>query len=466
MSSPSNSPDKKLCEEDVPIGVVEFNDEGCCTGVNSAACNIVGYSQSEIIGDSINKLNPDLFEDVYKNYTYEINSERLSGERTYLYHKNGKEIDVVVTTKLREGGGYKIFIQKLAQEDEQDGLSYYHRDVIKNLIENFEEPFYLVDQQRVVASNEANAELFGLSSESLEGKSEQQVASDVERYSKRCKKHENVFETGEPLSFTEELVDDQGEERVLETTCVPVKSSEKLVLGYSHEITSHTNRIRELSEQRKDMNVLNQVLRHDVRNRLQIILTHGDLITNMIDTNESQHAQRLLEAAREAVDITKTARDVSQAMIQSDDEYQPLILSDILQKEINEIRPKYESININISEPIPNIKLKADDMLPSVFRNLLINAVQHNDKEETKIDVSIDSGEDCVGIQIADNGPGVPDGKKEEIFEQGEKGLKSEGSGLGLYLADKLVSSYGGSIRVEDNNPCGSIFIIKLPVID
>lgn len=51
---------------------------------------------------------------------------------------------------------------------------------------------------------------------------------------------------------------------------------------------------------------------------------------------------------------------------------------------------------------------------------------------------------------------------KDEIFGKGEKGLESEGTGIGLYLVDQLVSAYNGDVWIEDNKPEGTIFKVKL----
>lgn len=84
------------------------------------------------------------------------------------------------------------------------------------------------------------------------------------------------------------------------------------------------------------------------------------------------------------------------------------------------------------------------------------------DKEFPEVTVSATPDEEVVRVRVADNGPGIPSDQKEQIFEEGEKGLDSEGTGLGLYLVRTLVDRYGGDVWVEDNEPEGSAFIVEL----
>jgi signal transduction histidine kinase len=69
---------------------------------------------------------------------------------------------------------------------------------------------------------------------------------------------------------------------------------------------------------------------------------------------------------------------------------------------------------------------------------------------------------DSVVIHVADNGPGIPEDRREEIFGRGEHGLDSPGSGIGLYLVDTLTDIYDGDIEITDNDPEGSVFTLTL----
>jgi signal transduction histidine kinase len=102
-------------------------------------------------------------------------------------------------------------------------------------------------------------------------------------------------------------------------------------------------------------------------------------------------------------------------------------------------------------------------MISSVFRNLLKNAIQHNDKDTAEVTISVNNYDDTVTVNVADNGPGVPDGRKETVFGKGEQGLDSSGTGMGLYLVNTLVSAHSGGVWIDDNEPEGAIFTVELP---
>ena len=50
----------------------------------------------------------------------------------------------------------------------------------------------------------------------------------------------------------------------------------------------------------------------------------------------------------------------------------------------------------------------------------------------------------------------------ELLSNYGEKGLDSDGTGIGLYLVQTLVERYGGAVWIEDNEPEGSVFVVEM----
>lgn len=76
------------------------------------------------------------------------------------------------------------------------------------------------------------------------------------------------------------------------------------------------------------------------------------------------------------------------------------------------------------------------------------------------VNVSAESSAETVTVHIADNGPGIPESKRDHIFEPD---LERDHR-FGLYLVKTLVTSYGGEITISDNEPVGTIVSVELPL--
>jgi signal transduction histidine kinase len=131
---------------------------------------------------------------------------------------------------------------------------------------------------------------------------------------------------------------------------------------------------------------------------------------------------------------------------------------------VRAIREGYPNATVSLSS-CPQATVMANDLLDSVFENLLKNAVVHNDTGHPTIDVSLSVTDDTATVHVSDDGPGIPDDKKGQLFSEGERGVESRGMGLGLYLVRTIVSNFKGDVWVEDNDPRGATFVVELPRI-
>jgi signal transduction histidine kinase len=222
-----------------------------------------------------------------------------------------------------------------------------------------------------------------------------------------------------------------------------------------------------LEEQRDNLDVLNRVLRHDIRNDLQVITGYVEMLADECDDAETDaHFETIHGTIDHAIGLTKVAREMADVMLSTDEASRPVDLRTVLENELDEVRSTYADAVVSTETTVPRIAVEADDMLNSVFRNLLKNAIQHNDTETPRVTVSVTDRGDTAVVRVADNGPGIPENQRETIFGKGEKGLGSQGTGIGLYLVDTLVESYGGEVSVEDSASGGAAFVVELPKVE
>ena len=229
------------------------------------------------------------------------------------------------------------------------------------------------------------------------------------------------------------------------------------VVGISTDITEQKRREQELE-------MLNRIVRHDIRNDLTVLLGWAEMLEEHVDDEGNEYLDKILNSGEHVVELTEIARDYVETVVSEEDlTVEPTSISAVLETELSLREDSFPNAEFVSRGTLPDVKVTANEVLGSVFRNLLNNAVQHNDKETPVIHVSCEVRDDDVEVRIADNGPGIPDERKDVIFGKGEKGLDSPGTGIGLYLVHTLVTQYGGDIWVEDNEPTGSIFVVRLP---
>jgi signal transduction histidine kinase len=208
----------------------------------------------------------------------------------------------------------------------------------------------------------------------------------------------------------------------------------------------------ELERRNEELALLNRIVRHDIKNDVTVIIGWGDALREHVDPAGEEHLDRILSASEHITGIADTVGDFLEILDgEKSPELQPIDLSAVLQAEVQKAQTVHGDASITVTADLPDgLRVSATELLPSVFRNLLNNAVIHNDKETAEVVVDVEVRTETVLVRVADNGPGVPDWQKDEIFGRGEMGVESPGSGIGLYLVRTLADMYGGEVRIAD----------------
>lgn len=138
--------------------------------------------------------------------------------------------------------------------------------------------------------------------------------------------------------------------------------------------------------------------------------------------------------------------------------------SRLLAAGVEELQGRTSSHHIR-ADIFPHVWLQADKfMMQLMLNNLVENAIKYAPKG-TDITVQLRTSEEGLKLTVSDEGEGIPPEERSKIFLKfyrigNENTRKSKGSGLGLYLAKRIVEQHGGTISVKDNQPKGTTFEI------
>ena len=139
-----------------------------------------------------------------------------------------------------------------------------------------------------------------------------------------------------------------------------------------------------------------------------------------------------------------------------------LDLSALLQDCVNAVQKRFPDRNLETSIE-KEIDIKGDALLLQILiNNLLENAIKYA-PGLSAIRTSLRLTEKGILLSVADQGPGIPDSEKSKVFDRfyrigNEQTRTTKGTGLGLYLCQRIAKDHRGRIEIEDNTPQGSIF--------
>jgi two-component system sensor histidine kinase KdpD len=179
----------------------------------------------------------------------------------------------------------------------------------------------------------------------------------------------------------------------------------------------------------------------------------------------------LVATALERVHYVDVARDaLLMAGLQSGEvkleiARQPLkqLVDDAL-KSLGSVMAKFHIIN-DIPADLPPITGDTA-MIQRVIRSLIGNVAKHT-PAGTHVTLSAQRRGDSIEVAVEDDGPGVPKGREEEIFEsfaRGEQQTSRRGAGLGLAISRAIINAHGGSIHAESGRERGTRVAFTLPL--
>jgi two-component system sensor histidine kinase HydH len=120
-------------------------------------------------------------------------------------------------------------------------------------------------------------------------------------------------------------------------------------------------------------------------------------------------------------------------------------------------------IAMNLLEPLPSVAADSAQLTQALV-NLVINAIQAVGRDgRVEVTAALEQSEGALNIAVRDTGPGIPADKQPAIFEPFFT-TKPEGSGLGLWIVEQIVTAHGGTVEAANAPGGGAVFSVHLPL--
>lgn len=254
------------------------------------------------------------------------------------------------------------------------------------------------------------------------------------------------------------------QQRLLETfTLLVANALERLTLTASEE------QARMASEREQIRNALLAALSHDLRTPLTVLFGQAEILTLDLASEGSPHARQASEIRQHVLNTTRLVNNLlDMARIQSGGfnlKKEWLTLEEVVGSALQMLEPGLSSpINLSLPEPLTLIHVDGP-LFERVLINLLENAVKYAGAQaEIGIDAHVE-GEN-LQLDVWDNGPGLPPGQEQTIFDKFARGIKSRqcrASGLGWQFVGRLWMYTAAPLPRSTDRKAVPVFVLHFP---
>ncbi len=240
---------------------------------------------------------------------------------------------------------------------------------------------------------------------------------------------------------------------------VDSKGEPEMMAIHSRDITERKEGERAILRARERAEFFTDLLAHDINNYIQGVLGFQDLLDRTELSDEQRgYMARAHEQADRVAKLISRVRAISKA--EHAEELGPVDLNIVVDEALGDIKQRYKDrpFEVDLVGSEGEAIIIADELLRDLVMNVLDNAVKYNDDEVPKVFVSIDrfrrGNVHRVRMEVADNGPGILDEDKKDVFYRFVRRVDDEGgTGLGLSLVWALTERYRGRVWIEDRVP-------------
>ncbi|ATW88337.1 PAS domain-containing protein [Halohasta litchfieldiae] len=210
------------------------------------------------------------------------------------------------------------------------------------------------------------------------------------------------------------------------------------------------------------LDVLQRVLRHNLRNDVNIITAYSK---HAVESAENEQTREALESVIETADsLTQLCSEANtiRKVLDEPTSVEPIDLHAVIETVEKDCRERFSEADITVDCP-RGLTVAADKRLQIVVDSLLDNAIRHNTSAIPKAIISANVDDGMIELIVADNGPGIPQTERQIVTESMDVSPLKHGSGLGLWLVKWLTERYGGSLEIEIPEDFGTAVRLRLP---
>jgi PAS domain S-box-containing protein len=223
--------------------------------------------------------------------------------------------------------------------------------------------------------------------------------------------------------------------------------------------------ISKIQRQNHYLKVFERVLRHNLRNRINVVLNRAELIEmDATDEYVARQCQILCETVDELVEVIDDIRTVQRSLRNGADPSCRFDCKLAIEELVDDIETAHPNATVT-TELDDSLFVRSDDRLMLALEHLIENAVVHNTTDHPHVEI-VGSPVDehrYVELKIVDDGPGIPETEQHVVMNPEKTSPLEHGTGTGLWIAAMIVFTIDGDVLIENNEGDGTTVTLQLP---
>lgn len=223
------------------------------------------------------------------------------------------------------------------------------------------------------------------------------------------------------------------------------------VFGFTVVLIDITD--REIRRQR--IEVLNRILRHNIRNSLDVINADAELVA------DRDRAASILDATDTLERLSADAARIESLLRRPQAERSRVDCTTVVAAVAADIADDHPDASVSVTLPDVSVAVDAD-LCRFAVRNVVENAIVHNDGPKPRVEIRGTETEAGARLVVADDGPGIPEAER-AVIERRSESPHSHASSLGLWGTNWAIQQLGGELSFRDSDLGGTAVVIELP---
>ena len=434
-----------------PGGAIEY--------VNPAFEEITGYSARDVIGETPEILNSGKMSvEYYDELWGTISSGDVWSSEIVDRRKDGELYTAYQTiAPITEDGEVSAFVAvqtDITERKELQDRLKRHRDIVQRL----EDPIMLQDETgSFELVNEALVEFAGVPESELLG-GDEYLFMDETAASKIDDEKTNVIESESPVRYSVAPEFERSEkEAVFSTSRYPYYDEDDELAG----TLAICRDVTDLEERTRQLRVIDNILRHNLRNDLTVIRGLADQIRMEATGASAEMADEIVTHTDGLMATGEKSRAITD-LLSEEPELKPIDITASVRSIAREVEKSCPDVQVNIDVP-DQAFVSTTLKIREAIEELVKNAIEHHDRDTPSVELRVDADDDSVDVYVMDDGPGLPEMDRDVLVTGQAIDDLYHGSGLGLWLVYWIIKRSNGSIEVTDREPQGTEITLQLP---